>query len=95
MCRRLWVIVAAVSAGVLAGCGGEVPGQAKQDLKAGGVVHRSSFGREGLEGDIKYYRDRLAALEAEAKPDPEAISQVSDLVAHLESLLPKDEAITL
>jgi len=74
MRRCLWMAVFAVSAGVLAGCGGEMPGQAKQDLQARGVVHRSSFGREGLESDIKYYQDRLAGLEAAAKPDAEAIS---------------------
>lgn len=95
MRRCLWMAVIAVPAGILAGCGGEMPTRSTQGIEAGGVVHRSSFGREGLESDIAYFRDRLVALQVEEDPDRQAISTVSDLVSRLEGLRPRSGVTTL
>jgi len=88
MRRGPWMAVIAVSAGVLAGCGGEAPARSSQGIEEGGRVHRSSVGREGLESDLRYFKERLAALEAEEQRDAQAISSISGLVAHLEGLRP-------
>ena len=92
MRKYLWMAAVAVSAGILAGCGGEELAGSRQGIEAGGVVHRSSFGLEGLESDIKYYQERLEGLQAVKKPDAKAISALSDLVARLEGMRPKDTA---
>jgi hypothetical protein len=87
--------VVAVSVGVFAGCGVEAPGQVSQGLESGGSMKRTSLGRAGLESDIAYFRELLAALKTEKEPDRQAIAQVGGLVARLEGLVPKDSGVTL